>query len=264
MPTVSVGRLPSDAVRRSFFHAGSSSVAFYVACVSKRGFCLIVCTAISMLIATAASAQAPAGPAELQSQQSLPVGYAPTQTHDPQVRDRLYEELQRDVAILDRQLGIYKRVVQLVSPSVVHVEATPLPQYRFRREVEEAGSGVIVQLHGRNYVLTNRHVIKHSDAEHIRLELADGRQLQPTSILSDRETDIAVLAVDGADLTPARIGNSDAAEIGEIVMAFGSPFNLRQSVTRGIISAKGRSNLDLGDGGVDFQNFFQTDAAINP
>jgi serine protease Do len=183
---------------------------------------------------------------------------------DSQQRDQLYEDLRNDVAILDRQLGIYKRVVQLVSPSVVHIEASPLAQYRFRRDVEEAGSGVVVSLNDRFYILTNRHVIKHSDREHIRIELSDGRQLSPGRIWSDKDTDVAVMGVESEGLIPARIGNSGSAEIGEIVMAFGSPFNLRQSVTRGIISATGRSNLDLGDGEVAYQNFLQTDAAINP
>lgn len=179
-------------------------------------------------------------------------------------REQLFAELQRDVAALDRELSIYKRVVQLVSPSVVHVDAKPLPRYGFRRDVEEAGSGVLVRLRGADYVLTNRHVVKHSDESHIRLELTDGREIRPMRIWSDKQTDVAVLAVEAKDLVPARIGDSDQAEIGDIVMAFGSPFNLRQSVTRGIISAKGRTNLDLGDGEVDYQNFMQTDAAINP
>jgi serine protease Do len=182
----------------------------------------------------------------------------------PADRDRLYDELHRDVAALERELSIYKRVVQLVAPSVVHVQAKPLADYRFRRDVEEAGSGVLVRMGERDYVLTNRHVVKHSDAEHIKLELYDGRQISPTQILTDPETDVAVLAVNSPNLIPARLGDSDKAEIGDPVMAFGNPFNLRQSVTRGIISGKGRSNLDLGDGGVDYQNFMQTDAAINP
>ncbi|RIK76178.1 MAG: serine protease [Planctomycetota bacterium] len=190
--------------------------------------------------------------------QSAPVAGAASE------RDRLYDELQRDVAAMERELGIYKRVVQLVAPSVVHVQAKPLAEFRFRREVEEAGSGVIVQSRGRLFVLTNRHVVKHSDVENIRLELYDGRQIAPKQILMDKETDVAVLAVDAPGLIPARIGNSDLCEIGDNVMAFGNPFNLRQSVTRGIISGKGRSNLDLGDGGVDYQDFMQTDAAINP
>jgi serine protease Do len=182
----------------------------------------------------------------------------------PSERERLFAELDRDVEAMDRELSIYKRVVQLAAPSVVHVQAKPLPDYRFRREVEEAGSGVVVRVGNRDYVLTNRHVVKHSDIDNIRLELNDGRQISPTQVLMDKETDVAVLVVDAPDLVPARIGDSDRCEIGDIVMAFGNPFNLRQSVTRGIISGKGRSNLDLGDGGVDYQDFMQTDAAINP
>jgi len=179
-------------------------------------------------------------------------------------REQGFADLSRDVDTLSRQLSIYKRVAKLVSPSVVHIEATPLPQYRFRRDAEEAGSAVLVRYRGKDYVLTNRHVIKHSKEDYIRLELSDGRQLQPTQIWGDADTDVAVMAVKAPNLIPARIGDSDLAEIGDIVMAFGSPFNLRRSVTRGIISAKGRSNLDLGEGEVVYQNFFQTDAAINP
>jgi len=182
----------------------------------------------------------------------------------PENREQLFAELARDVEALDRELSIYKRVAKLVSPSVVHVESTPLPKFRFRRDMEEAGSGVLIRFRGKDYVLTNRHVIKHSQKDLIWLELEDGRQLQPTRIWSDVETDIAVMAVTAPDLLPARVGNSDRAEIGDIVLAFGSPFNLRRSVTRGIISARGRSNLDLGDGEVVYQRFLQTDAAINP
>ncbi|MBX3432877.1 MAG: trypsin-like peptidase domain-containing protein [Pirellulales bacterium] len=184
--------------------------------------------------------------------------------NDAARRDQEFAELHRDVAEYDRELSIYKRVVRLVSPSVVHVEARPLPQYRFRRDVEEAGSGVIVRIGERDFVLTNRHVIKHSDEENVKLELVDGRQFRPKRIWTDRETDVAALEVEEPDLVPARIGDSDSMEIGDQVMAFGSPFNLRQSASRGIISAKGRSNLDLGEGEVEYQNFMQTDAAINP
>jgi serine protease Do len=180
------------------------------------------------------------------------------------LREQQFAELARDVESLDAQLGIYKRVVKLVSPSVIHVEATPLPNYRLRRDSEEAGSAVLVRYRGADYVLTNRHVIKHSNEKLISLELADGRRLNPKRIWSDRETDVAVMLVEADNLVPARIGNSDDMEIGDMVLAFGSPFNLQRSVTRGIISAKGRSNLDLGEGEVLYQNFLQTDAAINP
>jgi serine protease Do len=222
---------------------------------------LDLCSSLGRLIAFASLLSSfTAFPSSVRAQQ-VPVANA---SFAPTDRDRLYDELHRDVAALERELSIYKRVVQLVAPSVVHVQAKPLADYRFRRDVEEAGSGVLVRMGERDYVLTNRHVVKHSDTDHIKLELYDGRQISPTQILTDPETDVAVLAVNSANLIPARLGNSDKCEIGDPVMAFGNPFNLRQSVTRGIISGKGRSNLDLGDGGVDYQNFMQTDAAINP
>ena len=239
--------------------------------------CLVRCMLVFCLTFTGASllesffpgtawAPFPLGDSRLHAQQigfPIPVGTSET----TESREELYQELARDVQLLQRELGIYKRVIKLVSPSVVHIEATPLPQYQMRHDIEEAGSGILIQLPGlpkQTFILTNRHVIKHSDKDHLRLELADGRQLQPTKIWTDSETDVAILAVHGRGLLPARIGDSNKAEIGELVLAFGSPFNLRQSVTRGIISAKGRSNLDLGDGEVAYQNFMQTDAAINP
>ncbi len=201
----------------------------------------------------------------LHAQQTRSIDTTIDTTVDAPITDRQqqFADLSSDVDALSRELGIYKRVAKLVSPSVVHIEATPLPQYRFR-DIEEAGSAVLVRYRGNDYVLTNRHVIKHSQEDLIRLELSDGRQLHPTKIWSDTETDVAVMRVEAKNLIPARIGDSDTAEIGEIVMAFGSPFNLRRSVTRGIISAKGRSNLDLGEGEVVYQKFLQTDAAINP
>lgn len=174
-----------------------------------------------------------------------------------------YEQLARDVAALEQQLGIYKRVAKLVTPSVVHVEATPVQNGR-KRDVQEAGSGVVVDLDGQLFILTNRHVIKHSEPGYVRVHLADGSVYQPRQMWSDRDTDVAIMKVDGAALVPARLGDSQQLEIGDQVLAFGSPFGLSQSVTRGIISAKGRYNLDLGDGEVRFQNFLQTDAAINP
>jgi serine protease Do len=88
--------------------------------------------------------------------------------------------------------------------------------------------------------------------------------LHPTQITSDSETDVAALSLDAGNLFAARLGDSDALEIGDFVLAIGSPFGLSQSVTRGIVSAKGRHNLDLGDAELKWQNFIQTDAAINP
>jgi serine protease Do len=220
--------------------------------------------AIAAISAHRVHAQAPAPALDPASIQAVDPAPAQPISFSATDRDRMYEQLQHDVAALDRELSIYKRVAQLVTPSVVHVEATPLSTFRMAEDIEEAGSGVVVRIGQRDYILTNRHVIRHSDPANIRLELADGRQLRPTRVESDLDTDVAVLFVDAEGLVPARIGNSDEIEIGDNVMAFGSPFNLRQSVTRGIISGMGRVNLDLDDGGVKFQNFMQTDAAINP
>ncbi len=181
-------------------------------------------------------------------------------------REREFAALARDVTALEKQLGILKRVVKLVRPSVVHIEASRAERltYGRRGQVEEAGSGVIVKMRAKHYVLTNRHVIRRSTNEQIRIKLADGRVLNPERVWSDRGTDIAVMEIDASDVTPARLGNSDKAQIGDFVIAFGSPFGLSQSVTYGILSAKGRRELELGDEGVRFQDFMQTDAAINP
>ena len=191
-------------------------------------------------------------------------GAAPVPTPPPSQREADYAALARDVESLGREFAIVKRVVKLVTPAVVHIESKPLPKFQGLLHVEEAGSGVIVQFGSKYYVLTNRHVIRHSSPEKIEVHLADGRVFHPTQIWSDSETDVAALAIDATDLAAARLGDSDAIEIGDFVLAIGSPFGLSQSVTRGIVSAKGRHNLDLGDDDLKWQNFIQTDAAINP
>ncbi len=180
-------------------------------------------------------------------------------------RDAEYAAIARDVERFGRELDLVKRVVKLITPAVVHIESKPLPRYQGSLRVEEAGSGVIVQFGSRYYVLTNRHVIRHSSAERIEIHLADGRVFNPVRIWSDSETDVAVMAIESATgLAAARLGDSDVLEIGDFVLAVGSPFGLSQSVTRGIVSAKGRHNLNLGDEDLKWQNFIQTDAAINP
>src|SRR5262249_15118520 len=134
-------------------------------------------------------------------------------------RNREYEALARDVAALDREFGLIKRVVKLVTPAVVHIEASVLPRFRGSMDVEEAGSGVIVEMAGGQYVLTNRHVIRHSSKDEINVHLADGRVLHPERIWEDKETDVAVLGINAPDLVAVRIGDSDALEIGDFVLA---------------------------------------------
>ncbi|HTN75264.1 MAG TPA: trypsin-like peptidase domain-containing protein, partial [Pirellulaceae bacterium] len=183
-------------------------------------------------------------------------------------RAKLFDELNRDVDWLERQGSVLKRVVKLVKPNVVHIEAQKSESDSFRpgrrNSVEEAGSGVIIEMGEKFYVLTNRHVINAAELSAIKIRLADGRIINPLKTWSDRGTDVAVMLVPASQLVAARIGDSSKLEIGDFVLAVGSPFGLSHSVTYGIISAKGRRDLELGDDGVRFQDFIQTDAAINP
>lgn len=185
-----------------------------------------------------------------------------------QARDEMYRRIAADADALEQQFGLLKRVISVVRPTVVHIEATKIdrtqPRFGPRGRTEEAGSGVIARLDNKLVVLTNRHVIKYSDPSEIKIKLSDQRMIHPSKVWGDQATDIAVMAVEEKDLSPARLGDSSKAQIGDFVLAFGSPFGLSQSVTYGIVSAKGRWDLELGEEGVRFQNFIQTDAAINP
>ena len=185
----------------------------------------------------------------------------------PEVREQLYQQLHRDVAELEKHGNILKTVVKLVAPTVVHIEAQRSEGSRVygrSRTVEEAGSGAIFELSGKYFVLTNRHVVRDAAMKDINIGLADGRLIHPEKVWADKDTDVAVMSVAATGLVAARIGDSDKVEIGDFVVAVGSPVGLTHSVTYGIISAKGRRDLELGDGTVRFQDFLQTDAAINP
>lgn len=118
------------------------------------------------------------------------------------------------------------------------------------------GSGVIVSPAG--YILTNNHVIE--EADEIEVVLNDGRTTIAKVIGTDPETDLAILKVDLTELPVITLGNSDALEIGDQVLAIGNPFGVGQTVTSGIVSALGRTQLGINT----FENFIQTDAAINP
>ena len=183
-------------------------------------------------------------------------------------RDRQFEQLARDVQHLEQEGRLLRRVVALIKPTVVHIDAErgsdEANRTAGRRPLEETGSGVIVEINHKHYILTNRHVIKSAPLGKIKIRLADGRQIAPTKAWADRGTDVAVLAINAPDVVTARIGNSDQLDIGDFVLAVGSPFGLSHSVTYGIISAKGRRDLQLGSETVSYQDFLQTDAAINP
>ena len=190
----------------------------------------------------------------------------------PEQRAELQRELERQVPVLEAQSSVVKLVAKLVGPAVVHIEADIPPEanpaYNRSRQVEEEGSGVIIERKNHYYVLTNRHVIRGAAPAAIRIHLTDGRLLHPTDVLQDRQTDVAVLPISAPNLVPVSIGDSSRLEIGDFVLAVGSPFGLSHSVTFGIISAKGRRDLHLAEAEnenhVHFQDFLQTDAAINP
>jgi serine protease Do len=131
------------------------------------------------------------------------------------------------------------------------------------RDVFAAGSGFIVSADG--YILTNAHVV--DDAEHVTVRLLDRREFTAKVVGRDPTTDVAVVKIDASGLTPAQLGNSDAARVGEWVLAIGNPLGeqLTFTVTQGIISAKGRGALSLpNSSNRSIQDFIQTDAAINP
>jgi S1-C subfamily serine protease len=165
----------------------------------------------------------------------------------------------------------FEDVARRVSPSVVYIEATKpggggSPSTGRGRSLEESGSGVIVRApDGRGHlVLTNNHVIAQAKPEQITISLADGRLVKPHKVWTDPESDVAVIRLDSVDnLSAVPLGDSDKIRVGQWVLAFGSPFGLNQSVTHGIISARERGQVSLGNT-IRIKDFLQTDAAINP
>jgi serine protease DegS len=127
---------------------------------------------------------------------------------------------------------------------------------RFRERVQASlGSGVIVDREG--HIVTNQHVIANFDQ--ISAQLADGRVASVKVVGSDPDTDLAVLKIDLPRLPVMTLGRSDQLQVGDVVLAIGSPLGLSQTVTHGIVSATGRAQLGV----ATFENFIQTDAAIN-
>jgi serine protease DegQ len=167
-------------------------------------------------------------------------------------------------------LTSYADAVGKAAPAVVNVYTTkevrrrgapddPLFRYFFgdprADRVSSLGSGVVASADG--YVLTNNHVV--AAADEISVALADGRQFDARLIGSDPESDLAILKIEARDLPVITFGRSDSLKVGDIVLAIGNPFDVGQTVTMGIVSALGRTNLGINT----FENFIQTDAAIN-
>jgi serine protease DegS len=130
------------------------------------------------------------------------------------------------------------------------------PQGEYQHRATSLGSGVILSADG--LMLTNRHVVK--DASRIQVELADGRRLAVQVVGFDTETDLAVLKANIRDLPTIPVGQPRDLRVGDVVLAIGNPFGVGQTVTLGIVSATGRTNMGI----TGIENFIQTDAAINP
>ncbi len=172
-------------------------------------------------------------------------------------------------------------IAEIATPSVVTVFTEKISQPRSRgrqndpfngmfdqffggqtpgRDFRERGLGSGIIMTSDGYILTNNHVVDEADS--IMVRTGDGKNYSAKVIGTDPKTDIAVIKVEATGLTPVPKGNSDELRVGEMVMAIGSPLsgNLAHTVTSGIVSAIGRSNVGL----ADYEDFIQTDAAINP
>ena len=197
----------------------------------------------------------------------LPVGAAASPTSPPQATVAAVEDLQ----------SAFKDAIAHAGPAVVSVYSTktvtqPIPRafgdprldFFFRRPQAQPhqfkrqglGSGFVIDADG--YILTNNHVIE--GADEIKVKLSDDRELDAKLVGADPPTDLALLQVDPEGLTAVELGDSDALEVGDWVLAIGNPFGLPQTVSTGIVSAKGRANVGL----TDYEDFIQTDAAVNP
>jgi serine protease DegQ len=167
--------------------------------------------------------------------------------------------------------GSFRHTAQNAAPAVVSISVQQKsrskarkadPWFRFFDEPEDdtpsggMGSGVIVSPEG--YILTNHHVIE--GAEAIEVTLNDGRTALAKVIGTDPETDLALLKIELAQLPVIVLGQMQALQVGDAVLAIGNPFGVGQTVTSGIVSALGRKQLGINT----FENFIQTDAAINP
>lgn len=133
------------------------------------------------------------------------------------------------------------------------------PKQRTPKKFQQRGQGSGFIIDKKGYILINNHVV--GDADLIKVKLADGREFKAEVIGTDPQSDVAVIKIDAPNDLPALpLGNSDDLQVGEWVIAIGNPFGLSQTVTVGVVSAKGRSRIGIND----YEDFIQTDAAINP
>ncbi|HEY8042135.1 MAG TPA: trypsin-like peptidase domain-containing protein [Polyangiaceae bacterium] len=158
-------------------------------------------------------------------------------------------------------------IVHLADTSVVTIyvvgeemEISPFTHRKRAQQVSGLGTGFVIDRNG--VILTNNHVV--GGARTIQVKLSDGRELPAKVVGTDPATDIAVVRIDARDLRPLPLGDSDAIEIGDWVVAIGNPFGLSHTVSAGIVSAKGRTQKDVPLDPSGFYDFLQTDASINP
>jgi Do/DeqQ family serine protease len=186
-----------------------------------------------------------------------------------------------DIDVLERQNQAYERIAKTVTPAIVAIQSTQVikvqqspfmndpffgrlfgnmfPQVPREQREHALGSGVILSPEG--YIVTNNHVV--AKATEISVTLSDKRTFKGKVVGADPQTDVAVIKIDGSNLPTAPFGDSDQLKVGDTVMAFGNPFGQYFTVTRGSVSALGRSgNRIEGQNGIE--DFIQTDAAINP
>ncbi|MCH8342554.1 MAG: trypsin-like peptidase domain-containing protein [Planctomycetes bacterium] len=197
-----------------------------------------------------------AGPAAIRR-----LTYAQTQARIIQASDRL-----ENASVLRQLNQAYRDIAALVEPSVVHISTERLVRDRSGndRVDRSAGSGWIYSDQG--YIVTNEHVIR--GADRIQVQLYDGRLREAQLVGADQFTDVAVIKIPPGQLHPAVLGDpDDPVRQGDIVFAFGSPFDFRFSLSSGVVSGMGRSvGIIRGDRGrwMGYENFIQVDAAINP
>jgi Do/DeqQ family serine protease len=183
----------------------------------------------------------------------------------------------RNSSDLARLSSTYAQISRKVTPAVVNIQSTTVIPGRVLRDPfsdffgdesgqrtlrepdrrsQSLGSGVLVDKSG--LIITNNHVIR--GATQITVTLSDRRRFAAKMLGADAASDVAILKIQGANLPTLQWADSDKLNVGEIVLAIGSPFNLASTVTQGIISAKGRRDLGISA----YEDFLQTDAAINP
>ena len=190
-------------------------------------------------------------------------------------REAAYTQLSIDAEETDKTSRIMRTAAELTFPSVVHIETTMFKprtpsgspegiRQTSAQRVDEIGTGIVVTIDDRLFVLTNRHVVGPATREAIRLLLHDRRQLTPRRILVNTDFDIAVIEITETDVLSAKVGDSSAVQWADHVLVIGSPFGLHGSITSGIISATGRRNVPKGDQPVPLLDMLQTDAPINP